>query len=221
MTRGNAVDHTKWFTTTEMLDRGWARRWLEHLLGAPTKMGSAKLWARDRVLEMERHPVFIEARTELDNLAKRARYVTADHEEQALLRAHERWQSGEIAPPEKLDIEQPPDAAPSEWPKAEKSADALTLTWECGGKVVIPTPFLDALRRGLDETNERLAFAVNTVLTDWRCGRVKPERFASGRAWFLGWVRNTLIALQQMEAKRAFEPEPAPVGSDQTPQTLH
>jgi len=50
---------------------------------------------------------------------------------------------------------------------------------------------------------------------------VKPERFASGRAWFLGWVRNTLIALQQMEAKRAFEPEPAPVGSDQTPQTLH
>jgi hypothetical protein len=208
------LDRTKWLTTSEMLDRGWARRWMEPMLGAPTKVGSAKLWARGRVLEMERHPVFIAARTLLDDAAKRARYVTADQEEQALLRAHDRWKAGELAPAESLDIEQPPVAAPSEWPKAQKTADALTLTWECGGKVVIPTPFLEAVRQGLGETRERLSLAINTVLTDWRCGHV------TGRAWFLGWVRNTITTLQQMER---LEPVPHPQPDpDQSPdRVLH
>jgi hypothetical protein len=213
-------DPTKWFTTTEMLDRGWARRWLEPMLGAPTKVGSAKLWARERVLEMERHPVFVAARTLLDDAAKRARYVTADQEAQALLHAHDRWKAGELAAAESLDIEQPPDATPSEWPKAAKTADALTLTWECGGKVVIPTPFLEALRQGLGESRERLSLAINTVLSDWRCAHVKPERFASGRAWFLSWVRNTIATLQQMER---LEPVPHPrPDPDQSPdRVLH
>ena len=114
-----------------------------------------------------------------------------------------------------------PQAKSSEWPRSEWTADALTLTWECGGKVVIPTPFLDALRQGLGEPSERLSLAISTVLTDWRCGRVKPERLASGRAYFLGWVRNTLIALQQMERREVAEPEPAPPVSDQAPPTLH
>jgi|KBSSwiStaDraftv2_1062776.scaffolds.fasta_scaffold203190_3 hypothetical protein len=184
----STFERTQWFTTTEMLDRGWARRWLKMLLGEPAKAGSAKLWPRDRVVELERHPVFIEARTRLDDLAKRTRYVSADDERQALLAAHERWQAGKLTIAEPFDIEPPPAAAPSEWPKADKSVDALTLTWECGGRVVIPTPFLEALRKGLGETRERLSLAIKTVLTDWRCGHVKPERFASGRAWFLGWA---------------------------------
>ena len=39
-------DAAEWATTTEMLDRGWARPWLGMLLGEPTKASSAKLWPR-------------------------------------------------------------------------------------------------------------------------------------------------------------------------------
>jgi hypothetical protein len=218
MARNPTWDRNSWFTTTEMLDRGWARCWLEPCLGEPSKVGSAKLWRRDLVLEAEQHPVFVEARARLDEIARQAHYVTAEHQERALSLAWDAVKSRQVTPAKPLEIDPLPDPAPSEWPKAEWTSDALALTWACGGRIVIPTPFLDALRRGLGETGERLQLAVNTVLTDWRCGHIKPERFASGRAWFLGWVRNTLTALQQMEQQ---QPEPPPPVPDQAPRTLH
>jgi hypothetical protein len=173
-------------------------------------------------LNMEKTPIFIEARAQLDEMAKGGRYLPRDQQLRALEIAIERFDAGELKPAGELPAPPPPPLAESsEWPKSEWTVDALTLSWECGGSVVIPTPFLDALRRGLGETAERLHLAVNTVLTDWRCGHVKPERFASGRAWFLGWVRNTLTALQQMEQQQPAEPEPPPPVPDQAPRTLH
>jgi hypothetical protein len=58
-------------------------------------------------------------------------------------------------------------------------------------------------------------------LSDWRCGQVKPNSFASGRPYFLAWLKDTLIALQQLEQQREFEPEPASAKLEEPPPTLH
>jgi hypothetical protein len=214
-------DRSAWLTTTEMLDRGWARCWLEPCLGEPSKVGSAKLWPRAAVLAAEQHPIFAATLANLAEIAKGVRYVTAEHEERALWLAVESIKAGQAAPAEPIEPKPLPNPAPTEWPKAEWAPDALTLTWECGGKIVVPTAFLEALRKGFGETGERLRLAVSTVLTDWRCGHVKPERFASGRAWFLGWVRNTLASLQQMEGREIAEHEPLASAPDEPVRTLH
>jgi hypothetical protein len=215
-------DRNQWFTTGELLERGWPRHWFEAVFGRVTKLGPYKLWPRDVALNMEKTPIFIEARAQLDEMAKGSRYLTRDQQLRALEIAIERFDAGQLKPAGKLEIKQPlPEAAPSEWPKSEWTATELTLTWECGNKVVVPAPFLEAVQQGLGETGPRLALGVATVLSDWRCGRVKPERFASGRAYFLGWVRNTLIALQQMERQEVAEPQLPPPVSDQAPRTLH
>jgi hypothetical protein len=224
MSRTWEFDRTKWFTTGELLDRGWPRHWFEPIFGRVTKRGPYKLWPRDVALNMEKTPIFIEARAQLDEMAKGGRYLTRDQQLRALEIAIECFDAGKLKPGAKLDIAPPPplpEAAPSEWPRADWTADALTLTWDCGGKVVIPTPFLEAVRQGLGETGPRLALGVATVLSDWRSGKVKPNSFASGRPYFLTWLRNTLIALQQLETKREFEPEPVPVEPEQPPPTLH
>jgi hypothetical protein len=217
-------DRTKWFTTGELLDRGWPRHWMEPVFGRVTKFGPYKLWPRDVALNIEKTPVFVEARAQLDEMVRGGRYLTRDQQLRALEIAIARFDAGQLKPGAKAEIAPPPqlpEAAPSEWLRSEWDADALTLTWECGGKVVIPTPFLEAVRQGLGETGARLALGVATVLSDWRCGQVKPNSFASGRPYFLTWLKNTLIALQQLEQQREFEPAPASAKPEEPPPTLH
>jgi hypothetical protein len=223
MTNEAPFDRTKWLTTTELLHRGWPRCWFEPILGRAAKRGPYKLWPRETALNVERHPIFQEARVQLEEMAKGTRYLTRDQQERALRVAIERFDAGELKSAGKLSASPSPLPEPehSEWPKSEWTADALTLTWECGGKVIVPSPFLEAVRQGLGETGPRLALGVATVLTDWRSGHIKPNSFASGRQYFLTWLKNVLTSLQQLEQKREGDPEPVPVGSDQAPPTLH
>jgi hypothetical protein len=188
-------DRRRWLTTGELLTRGWPRKWFEPLLGQPTKRGPYKLWSRDVALKAEQHPLFQEAQHQLAIMADGARYLTPE-QQQALELAIRRFNAGQLPPAEKLEVR---PAEPSEWPKSDWTADALTLTWNCGGKVVVPQLFLEAVRKGLGETGPRLALGVATVLSDWRLGRVKPNSLANGRKYFLGWLRNTLIALKELE----------------------
>jgi hypothetical protein len=211
-------------TATELIDRGWARQWLEPLLGAPRREGSAKLWSRRAAIEVEAHPLFIEACSLLGDLAKRVRYVTKEHELAALGEAKARFDSGQLpaAGPVALDVASIASAAPqqgnADFLRAEWTADALLLIWECGGRAIIPLPFLEALRRGLGESIERLRFAVDTVITDWRLGRIKPEKFQYGRNYLLGAVRNTLAKLQALERPAATRDDTkAPEAPAETP----
>ena len=213
-----AWDAEQWLSTTELLGRGWARQWLPLLLGESSRSGVAKLWPRQLALQVEQHPVFIEAVAQLADIARRARYVTKAHEIAALGAARARYEAGELPVAtmalDIADIAPIADApAASAFPQANWSADAITLVWECGGKVVVPTPFLEALRHGMGETNERLSLAISTVLTDWRVGRVMPEKLQWGRNYFLGAVRRTLEKLQELETPAA---RPA-MGQDEPP----
>jgi hypothetical protein len=195
-------DADRYATTSELLARGWTRRWLNRAFGPPVNgPGNRKLWPREEVFAAERHPAFAYMVARLKDITSRARYPKPEHEDRALdetLLAIEAGQFGPVTPLVKLG----PLAAPAaeEFPKADRTADTLTLTWECGGKVVVPTAFLEALRQGLGETSDRLTLAINTVLTDWRCGRVRPEKFQWGRNYFLAAVRNTLNKLRELES---------------------
>ena len=151
-------------------------------------------------IEAEAHPVFIEACAQLADITQRARYVTKEHEVAALREAVAKFSAGELGGGVvALDVAVPPPQAPADFPQTEWSADALTLLWPCGGKVVIPRPFLEALRRGMGETNERLLLAIDTLVADWRAGHIRPAKWQYGRNYFLGGVRNTLAKLQELE----------------------
>ena len=221
MSKSPAWNAEQWFSTTQLLDRGWAREWLGLLLGEPSKVGSAKLWSRQQALQVEAHPVFMEACVQLADLTTRVRYVTKEHQVAALRAAKAKFEAGELPAAAALSIAPIADAPPaSGFPKAEWSQDALTLDWECGGRVVIPMPFLEALRQGLGETTERLTLAINTILTDWRLGRIKPEKFHWGRNYFLAAVRNTLAKLQELE-RQGGQPRSAEDQDRQPRRILH
>jgi hypothetical protein len=105
-----------------------------------------------------------------------------------------------------------PAPAASEFPQADWSPDALTLTWECGGKSIIPVPFLEALRRGMGESNERLSLAQyqaaeggmsaisNWMPLDLQCQPARPQL----RRARLGW-----------RTQQQREPLPRPATLDQ------
>src|SRR5262245_38810429 len=90
-------DRAKWLTTAELLDRSWARQWFEPLLGEPHKLGPYKLWPRETALAIERHPILLEARAQLDVMARGARYTSPEQEKRALLVAIQRFDAGELA----------------------------------------------------------------------------------------------------------------------------
>src|SRR5262245_52518620 len=137
-----AWDTGEWFTTTELIERGWARQWVGLLLGQPIKSGSAKLWPKRQALEIEAHPIFVEASARLAGIAQSVAYVTKEHELAALRVARARFVAGEL-PPAAVAIDIAPIVDPvarpvTEFPKAQWSQDALAIVWECGGRVVIP-----------------------------------------------------------------------------------
>jgi hypothetical protein len=200
MSRGS-YDKTRYVTTSELLARGWPRPWLERFFGSPIKgPGNRKLWPRDETLAAEQHPAFAYGVARLRELARHAPHAGAEIEHQALDDALAAFEAGTFGPVPALDPTKLPEPAADAWPTAELTADALTLVWDCGGTVVVPVPFLNALRQGLGETSERLWLAVNTVLTDWRVADIKPAKMQWGRNYFLASVRNVLVKLRELEA---------------------
>jgi hypothetical protein len=202
-----AFDPDEWLTTKQLLERGWARQWLDMALGTPLKRGSALLWPKAKALRSEKNPAFAAACDDLRTLAKRVRYVSKEDEAEILERAVARLKVGEMPSADTMEITTaPPPAGPSDWPKSDWTADALMLTWP-EGRVVVPRPFLEALGRGMGETPERVSFAMDTVLTDWRCARSRPEKLTWGRNYFLASVRNCLAKLQELEKPALQKPE--------------
>ena len=190
----------EWLNVRQLLERGWARQWLDMALGKPLKRGGALLWSKEKAMKAEKHPAFAAACEELLALAKRVRYVTKEDEVRVLEQAVARFKTGDLPAAEEIKIApiQQAKPAPSEWPKLEQTADAITLIWP-DGKVVVPLPFLEALRRGMGETQERLLFAINTVVTDWRAARARPEKLQYGRNYLLASIKNVLTKLQELE----------------------
>jgi hypothetical protein len=189
-----------WFSVGELAKRGWARQWMNMGLGEPLKHGGALLWPRRKALAFESHPAFAVARAALDEIARRARFVTKSDEVSVLQEAWGNWKAAGRPAAEKVEIAPVVvnSPAPSAWPQMEQTPDAITLTWP-EGKVVVPVPFLDALRKGMGETSQRLSFAISTIVTDWQAGHVKPTQMNYGRNYFLASVRNVLRKLQELE----------------------
>jgi hypothetical protein len=204
-----SFDPSDWFTTTQMLQRGWARQWLDMVLGKPFAHTNALLWPKEKALKAEKHPAWALACELLRDVAKRGKHPTKADEIAALKEADARVKAGGQPVANVVEIAPPPQAAPSEWPKSELTADSLTLEWP-DGKMVVPIPFLEALRRGMGETKDRLEFAINTVVTDWRAARSRPTKLEHGRNYLLASVRNVLRKLQELE-----RPEQQPVAQEQ------
>ena len=89
---------------------------------------------------------------------------------------------------------------------AEWQFDALHVVFSNYSRILVPKPFLEALRRGLRETNGRLMLAVDTVLADWQVGKVKPANPISARSYFFGEVRNVLLKLRELETPAVHKP---------------
>ncbi len=191
------------FNTTQILERGWRRAWIEPMLGQPERDGPRKLWPQSMVIQGEAHPVFIRATEVIDGLNKRGRFITKDDEAAAFNQAVREFKEGKLG-----ELVAGKQAEPIDFERRSGGGEFCWLEWEGGAvhvkfadgwHIIVPDAFIEATRRGLRATREEIVSAMEVVAADWNAARKIVQPGVGARNYFLGGVKNVVRKLRDLE----------------------